>query len=80
METYSGDFNNVRSGIYAIPTTGNSNQPVARYGVLASFMNDKTYCMQLYVAIETPNVLYFRVRDTKAYGWKPWYYLTFTNI
>ena len=80
METYSGDFDNVNSGIYSIPTPYNSNQPVARYGVLAAFMNEDTYCLQLFVAIEDPYVLYFRIRDTKSYGWKPWCYSRFTNI
>lgn len=80
METYSGDFDNVNSGIYSIPTSDNGNQPVERYGVLVAFMNKDTYCLQLFVALEECNVLYLRVRDTKTYGWKPWYYLRFTNI
>lgn len=80
METYSGDFNDVSSGIYSIPTSDNGNQPVARYGVLAAFMNKDTYCMQFFVALEEYNVLYIRVRDTKSYGWKPWCYSIFTNI
>lgn len=71
-EVYEGDFNNVTSGIFAIPGISNENQPVARYGVLVAFMNEETYCMQFFVAIEDISILYVRCRDTQTLGWKKW--------